>query len=705
MSIMARLPLPSLAGLLPWLLVIGAQPSYSQTCWRDTQCSSISTAAFPGSWESNIFAPESRIVNPAVLLGTDGKQISTYPSKATLDKDKKAIVFDFGYEVGGVATIDYTVSSTEEGGTIGLAFTEAKNWIGPVSDSSTGLYDNPEVAIYANNKGTGDFSYVMPVENLRGGFRYMTVFTTKDMSVEIHNVSLEITFQPTWSNLRAYQGYFHSSDDLLNKIWYSGAYTLQTNSIHPATGRAWPAPTNGTWLENGMLGPGNTILTDGAKRDRTVWPGDMGVAVPAAFYSTGDIESTRNALQSLYELQDSSTGQLPFAGKPLRATGSTTYHLWTMLGTYNYVFFSDDTDFLKQHWDGYKAAMKWAQGEVDSSGLLYGKSKDADWGRLWPDGTTTSIQALFYRTLATGATLAKWAGDADGTGDAWLKQANDIKSLTSQRNWDSSAGAFFDSADRKNIHPQDGNSLAVLFGIVGASSNEASGISSYLKKNWTPIGAECEELPGEISPFVSSFEIQAHLLAGQTQRALDLIRTSWGWYLNNPLGTQSTMIEGYLINGTFGYRWDAGYQNSFSYTSHSHGWATGPVTALTEHIVGLSVTGRGGSTWRLAPQVGDLSHAEGGFVTKRGRYSASWTRETDGAIKVEYAVPEGTEGEVSLPLGANVDPAKVTVNGKAFSGRKRDGATAAPWRIEEAPGGRRVLTMRSSGGKHTISVR
>ncbi|KAK6834437.1 Six-hairpin glycosidase-like protein [Apiospora arundinis] len=244
---MARLPLPSLAGLLPWLLVIGAQPSYSQTCWRDTQCSSISTAAFPGSWESNIFAPESRIVNPAVLLGTDGKQISTYPSKATLDKDKKAIVLDFGYEVGGVATIDYTVSSTEEGGTIGLAFTEAKNWIGPVSDSSTGLYDNPEVAIYANNKGTGDFSYVMPIENLRGGFRYMTVFTTKDMSVEIHNVSLEITFQPTWSNLRAYQGYFHSSDDLLNKIWYSGAYTLQTNSIHPCN---WPsvAGTNKWYL-------------------------------------------------------------------------------------------------------------------------------------------------------------------------------------------------------------------------------------------------------------------------------------------------------------------------------------------------------------------------------------------------------------------------------------------------------------------------
>lgn len=287
---MARHPLSPAAVFLSWLLVVGAQPGYAQKCWRNTQCSSILTAAFPGSWESNIFAPTSRSVAPSVLLGTDGKQISTYPSQATLDKDKKAVVFDFGYEVGGVATIDYTVSSTADGGTIGLAFSEAKNWIGPKSDSSTGLYENPDIAIYADGKGTGDFSYVMPDENLRGGFRYMTIFASKDMDVKIHNVSVEIAFQPTWKNLRAYQGYFHSSDDLLNKIWYSGAYTLQTNSIHPATGRAWPAPSDGSWLENGLLGPGNTILTDGAKRDRTVWPGDMGVAVPAAFYSTGDIE-------------------------------------------------------------------------------------------------------------------------------------------------------------------------------------------------------------------------------------------------------------------------------------------------------------------------------------------------------------------------------------------------------------------------------
>ena len=39
-----------------------------------------------------------------------------------------------------------------------------------------------------------------------------------------------------------------------------------------------------------------SILTDGAKRDRTVWPGDLGIAFPTAYTSTGDTVSTRNAL-------------------------------------------------------------------------------------------------------------------------------------------------------------------------------------------------------------------------------------------------------------------------------------------------------------------------------------------------------------------------------------------------------------------------
>lgn len=146
----------------------------------------------------------------------------------------------------------------------------------------------------------------MPDKVMRGGFRYMTAFLISESSstVVINNIKLEISFQPTWSNLQAYQGYFHCNDELLNRIWYAGAYTLQTNAVPVNTGRWVPMLADG-WVNNGTLGPGDTIIVDGAKRDRAVWPGDMGIAVPSSFISIGDLDSVKNALQVMYNYQAS----------------------------------------------------------------------------------------------------------------------------------------------------------------------------------------------------------------------------------------------------------------------------------------------------------------------------------------------------------------------------------------------------------------
>lgn len=369
-----------------------------------------------------------------------------------------------------------------------------------------------------------------------------------------------------------------------------------------------------------------------------------------------------------------------------------------MIGLYNYVLFSDDVGFLREHWGRYKLAMTWALQQVDaSSGLFFAPSPLNDWGRLSANGTITSAQALFYHTLVTGATLREWVGDTPGPGEDWLGRAANIRKTTLEKSWDASAGAFFDAPDKTSIHPQDGNSLAVMFGLVNATSPQASSVSAYLTKNWSPIGAVCEELPGEISPFISSLEIQAHFLAGQTQRALDLIRSSWGWYLNNPNGTQSTMIEGYLANGTFGYRWNSGYNNDFSFTSHAHAWATGPVTALSEYSLGLRITGRAGSTWQLAPHVGDLTQVEGGFTTKLGKFSAAWVKERDGSFKINYRVPANTRGEVRLLVEDGFDPSKIAVDGQASDG--------SIWEVSTAPGGQKVARMQGQGGTHSIVLR
>lgn len=233
--------------------------------------------------------------------------------------------------------------------------------------------------------------------------------------------------------------------------------------------------------------------------------------------------------------------------------------------------------------------------------------------------------------------------------------------------------------------------MAVLFNVVNSSA-KATSISNSLLKNWTPIGAVAPELPDNISPFISSFEIQAHFSIGETARALELIRRCWGWYLNNPNGTQSTVIEGYLQNGTFGYRSTRGYNYDASYVSHAHGWSSGPTAALTTYVLGLSVVGIAGQEWKLAPQFGDLTSAQGGFTTILGKFQASWQLEGEG-YSISYNVPAGTTGQLILPCLSNGTWPSISIDGQPVP------RTMSP----QIVGAGVVLSV--DGGQHAIEVR
>ena len=284
------------------LFLVSLVPQSKCQCWRDGPCDGPEDPSFPGPWDKYIFAPKSRIVTPKTVLSfPDGKFISEYNEGVMiLDKDTPELVFDFAQEVGGIVTVEF--ESTGGDGVLSLAFTEARDYISLESDSSNGNL-TPDGHLSHKISSSGPSIYTVPDPKLRGGFRYLTLYQEdQDASpLKIKRVELEISFQPTWPNMRAYQGYFHSEDELLNRIWYSGAYTLQTNSVPSNTGRVDTYEVENSWQNDAFVGPGGTVLLDGAKRDRWVWIGDMGTAVPSAFVSTGDMSSTRHALQVMFD--------------------------------------------------------------------------------------------------------------------------------------------------------------------------------------------------------------------------------------------------------------------------------------------------------------------------------------------------------------------------------------------------------------------
>ncbi|KAI1278243.1 Six-hairpin glycosidase-like protein [Xylaria sp. FL0933] len=628
------------------------------SCWRGTTCTGPLEPAFSGDWDAYNFAPDSRSVKPKTLLSSDASSPTAYEGSVVLSVDSPQVVLDFGLEVGGITSFNYVSDGAAK---IGLAWTEAKNWIGSDSDYSNGG-TTPDGHLTLDITRSGSGSYEVPLEKLRGGFRYLTLSysSSTGAAVNVSEVLLEIGFQPTWSNLRAYQGYFRSSDETLNKIWYAGAYTLQTNTVPIKTGRAIPMVRN-TWANNGTLGNGSTIIVDGAKRDRAVWPGDMGVAVPSAFYSVGELESVVNALQVMYDYQNKD-GSLPEAGPPLLQQDSDTYHMWTLIGTYNYVLYTNDTDFLALNWNRYKKAVDYIYGLVDEKSGLLSVTGTRDWARLGQGFNNSEANVILFRTLTTGSYLATLIGDNALSG-TYSDRASALLIAINTYLWDSSYGAFRDNATNVPLYPQDANSLAVLFNMTSAEQGQS--ISSRLVENWNALGAVSPELPGHISPFISSFEIQSHFLAGNATRALDLIRRSWGWYLNHPNGTGSTVIEGYLEDGSFAYRFNRGYPDP-SYTSHAHGWSSGPTSALTNHVVGLAVTGPAGQMWSLAPQFGDLQSAEGGFTTILGKFRASWAVGDDGtSYSVNISTPVNTKGSLLLPRVRDAQKAEITIDGQA----------------------------------------
>ena len=72
------------------------------------------------------------------------------------------------------------------------------------------------------------------------------------------------------------------------------------------------------------------------------------------------------------------------------------------------------------------------------------------------------------------------------------------------------------------------------------------------------------------------------------------------------------------------YRSYDGYNYDPSYTSHAHGWSSGPTSALTYYVLGLTVTSPQGRTWQVAPHLSGLEAAEGGFTTPLGWFGVKW---------------------------------------------------------------------------------
>ncbi len=592
------------------------------------------------------YSPTSRTVRPVAVYATSGSV--TNPSNVLsglstrISGTNSYVVLDFGKEVGGIATLHFAAASNTSQ-QVGLAFSESSLFVGPGSDGSNYLSGVTDGAIYA--AAVGGSSYTMPTAKLRGGFRYLTVFMSTSGWVDLDNVSLAITFAPGKANPAAYPNYFYSNDALLNQIWYAGAYTVQTNTIDPTQGHVWDLSTG--WSNNAVVGVGSSVLVDGAKRDRTVWPGDMGIAVPTQFVSTNDLVSTRNSLTTMYNAQQAS-GELPFAGPTPLPYGSDTYHMWTLLGTSSYYTYSGDLAYITSIWTKYKLAMTFITNKINGNGLLNVTGTN-DWARSGQGGENIAANALLYAVLNGGANLATAKGET-ALASTYTSRAATLKAAANSRLWDAAMGLYRDNPT-STLYPQDGNSLAAWFGLTDGT--KAITLVPILATRWNTYGATTPEWGNNINNFPGSMEVNAHFAGNDDQNGLALIRRQWGYMLNSPIGTRSTFWEGMNANGTFAY-------GNF-FMSHAHGWATGPTSALTFFVLGIAPETQLGQ-YHFIPHTGDLTNVEGRLTLPQGAVSASWSHPNANSFSSHLVSPAGTTARVGVPR-RGMSNVSITANG------------------------------------------
>lgn len=72
----------------------------------------------------------------------------------------------------------------------------------------------------------------------------------------------------------------------------------------------------------------------------------MAIAVPGVVVSTNDVISIETALDSLFKVQNDTTGRLPYAGQPFPPDAvSFTYHLYTLIGVADHYLYTVSSSY------------------------------------------------------------------------------------------------------------------------------------------------------------------------------------------------------------------------------------------------------------------------------------------------------------------------------------------------------------------------
>lgn len=521
-----------------------------------------------------------------------------YCAMETTD-DTVSVLLDYGCELhGGLRLV---LGSTNSGYPARVRIRFGESVEETCADHDGG---NNRTGFTTNDHAIRDFVTAVPrygmTEVGNTGFRFVRIDLLPD-APEIRKTlkggSRKIQLKEASAILRyrdiPYLGSFKCSDQRLNDIWMTGAYTVHLNM--------------------------QEYLWDGIKRDRAVWLGDMHPEVATIMRVFGQNEVVPRSL-------DLACRQFPL---PQWQNGISAYSLWYLIIQYDWYMHGGDKDFLMKHRSYITGLIDKIDGLVDEDGNEQFEGNARGVMRYFLDWQSTSNQVgaeaghrgLACWALSRAESLCRVMGE-ETHAEKCQKIVRQLKKQPKPHN---------------NL--KQAASLMALGGLIPAKQACDEVVSVDGAKNF--------------STFYGYYMLQALAQAGYHQQAIDIIRQYWGAMIELGATTfwedfkmewteNAARIDEFTPEGKIDIHRNYGDHCYISYRhSLCHGWASGPTAWLTQHVLGVEVVDAGCSTLRITPHLGDLNWAEGSFPTPYGIVKIRHQKDASGIIQTSIDAPAG----------------------------------------------------------------
>ncbi|MFZ4262545.1 alpha-L-rhamnosidase C-terminal domain-containing protein [Sphingobacterium sp. HJSM2_6] len=567
----------SIIGL--FLLCLVANPGFAQRKLSDGD-KHISALTREYVYPTRIIWKEGDVQKSENLMKSGNGQANLTNDNIVILKNGESgtssILLDFGKELNGALEI---VTGMWGGGNV------ARNVRIRLGESVSEAMSNIGDKGATNDHAMRDFDMKLPWlgKNQTGesGFRFARI-DFLDPKAELH--LREVRAISTYRDI-PYLGTFKSSDERLNKIWEVGAYTVHLNM--------------------------QDYLWDGIKRDRLVWVGDLHPEVATVNTVFGYNEVVPKSL----DLAREST--------PLGSwmCGISTYSMWWVVLHYDWYMAHGNLEYLKEQQPYLQGLVKQILGKVVNGKEQMDGTRFLDWPSSEDSlAVHAGLQAMTILALEKASEISKFLNDP-----ATKKLCDDA------------------IVQMRKVKPKHNNSkqAASLMALVGLMDKDKA-YHDVLKVG----GAK------NFSTFYGYYMLEAMAKAGKYTEAMDIISEYWGamldlgatsfWedfnmeWLPNASRIDELVPAGKVdIHGDFGAYCYVGHRHSLA-----HGWASGPTSWLSEHVLGVKVAEAGGKAYTVRPHLGNLTYVEGTFPTKYGVIRVKHTKNANGKIVSEIDAPK-----------------------------------------------------------------